>query len=464
MPAKLDSTGLTTQTLAEIKQERQDSYKTEFGPGIQVADDKNAGKLIGIESDREAQQQEALQAVYFSQYLATAGGVSLDFVLERMGLRRQAAQPSTVTMYAAGTPLQAVTAEALRMSADGTGDIFFNVTSFNLGSLSDESVDSLTRAGSVATVTIGGGHSFPLGSFVFIVGAEQDEYNGLKEITAIAATTFDFDVSGTPTTPATGTITAKEATPFAARSEQTGPIQALDGAITTIAAAVPGVTQVENADDATQGNNTETDAEARSRGFDSLGITGSATQKAIAARMRNITGVTFATVFQNNDDFVDSNGLPAHSIRVVVDGGADADIWTALYEEAVSGGIKMDGTKTTTIVDDNGDPQPVAFSRPTSIRIYVDAGNGLVTNSDSGEGTVFPIDGNDQIKANLVAIDFQLGGDVWPSLIKAAIDSVDGVVSSDPEFDTVTPPVNKATILIGASERANIDSGDITGL
>ena len=472
MPIQFDENGLVIQSLAEIKDEIKNGYTyngedkkgyVQFhGAGIQLEDDTNPGKEITIYAEREQLLQEAIQAVYYSQYRATAGGVSLDRNLENIEQQRQGALPSTVVMYAAGTPSTPVDAEALKMKVDGTGEVFQNISAFTLGSLVDESIDSITRAGSVATATISGGHSFPEDSFVFIEGAEQSEYNDLKQIFNVTGTTFDFNVTGTPTTPATGTITAREATAFNAQSENTGAIQALAGAITTISTAVSGIDRVENADDATLGRETETDPEARFRASEGLAILGASTQKAIKSKILDIAGVTFATVFQNVTDFVDSNGLPPHSIRVVVDGGTDADIWQVLYETAVSAGIFMDGTAQTTIVDDNGDPQPVAFSRPLSVRIYVDAGNGLVTNSDPAQGAVFPSDGQDQIKANLAAIDFQLGGDVWPAKVKEAINKVDGVISSDPEFDTSTPPTNKAVILIGASSRANIDSDDVT--
>lgn len=471
MPIRFDENGLVIQSLAEIKEEVREGYEYQgapikgykqfFGAGIQLADDANAGKEITINAYREQILHEAIQAVYFSPYIPTASGVSLDLAMESLQLQRQAALPSTVTMYAAGTPSTEVDSEDLKMSADGTGEIFVN-EGFTLGALSDESVDSITRSGSVATVTISGGHSFPEDSYVFIEGAEQTEYNLLTEITNVTGTTFDYNVQGTPATPATGTIIAREATAFDAESENTGPIQALAGAITTIETAVAGIDRVENADDATLGRNTETDAEFRIRALQSLAICGGATQEAIRARMLNITGVTFATVFQNVYDFVDENGLPPRSILVIVDGGDENDIWTELYEASVSAGIRMTGTETTTITDSNGDEQPVAFSRPTQVRIYVDAGNGLVTNSDPGQGPIFPADGQDQIKANLAAIQFALGGDVWPAKIKEAINKVAGVISSDPEFDTVTPPTNKAVIEIAAGSRADIDSDDVT--
>lgn len=467
MAAILDGNGLTIETLAEIKEALKQAYIEKFRTGIQLEDTENSGKFISIYADREAQGQEALEGVYYSYFISTASGTALDNRANDLGFTRQIALPSTVVMYAAGTPSTSVLAGQLKMSVDGTGAIFLNSEDFTLGSLVDESVDSITRVGTTATVTISGGHSFTLDSWVFIEGAEQEQYNGLHQITAVTATTFDYEIVGTlPITPATGTIEAKEATAFNAESELTGAIQALEGAITTIETPPPGggIDRVENADDAILGREEETDPEFRSRIGLSLGITGGSTATAIKAKLQNVPGVTFATVFQNVTDFVDANGLPPHSIRAIVAGGADADIWNVLLYEAVSAGIKMDGTEQTTLIDQSGEPQPVAFSRFTNVRIYVDAGNGLTTNSDPAQGDVFPVDGNDLIKLALTSIEFQSGGDVWPSLIKGAIDSVPGVITSDPEFDTVSPPTNKATITIIPAYVANIDSGDITGL
>ena len=475
MPITFDENGLVIQSLAEIKEELKNGYTVDgvpkkgyvqhYGTGIQLENDTSTGKQLTIYAERELLLQEKIRTVNDSAYRATAAGISLDRTLEAIELQRQAGLPSLVVMYAAGTPSTVVPAENLRMSVDGTGAVFFNISSFTLGILVDESVDTITRVSTTVTVTIGGGHSFPLDSFVFIEGAEQPEYNDLQKITAITATTFDYEISGVlPVTPATGTIIAREATPFNARSVDDGVIQALDGSITTIVTAVTGIDRVENPDDAILGRLTETDPEVRTRADESLAILGAATSAAIRAKLLDVTGVTFAQVFQNVTDFVDANGLPPHSIRAVVSGGADNDIFNTLFIEAVSAGIKMDGTVSSTIIDNAGEPQPVAFSRPTLVPIFVDAGNGLTTNSDSAQGAVFPVNGSDLIIAALIAIPFVLGSDVWPSLIKGAIDSVDGVITSDPEFDITPAPTNKSTIVIASTDLADIDSGDITGL
>jgi hypothetical protein len=79
------------------------------------------------------------------------------------------------------------------------------VNGYNSGS-----VTSITRSGSTATATRTG-HGFKNGDHVLHAGADQPEYNGEFYISNVTADTYDFTVSGTPVTPATGTITAKRA-------------------------------------------------------------------------------------------------------------------------------------------------------------------------------------------------------------------------------------------------------------
>lgn len=66
---------------------------------------------------------------------------------------------------------------------------------------------TITRSGSTATATATA-HGLTAGQLVRIKDADQVEYNGIKTIVDVpTANTFTFTVSGTPTTPATGTIT-----------------------------------------------------------------------------------------------------------------------------------------------------------------------------------------------------------------------------------------------------------------
>lgn len=67
---------------------------------------------------------------------------------------------------------------------------------------------SITRSGSVATVTLPSSVNWQSDSTVTIAGADQTEYNGDVVIDVVDSTSFTYTVSGTPATPATGTITA----------------------------------------------------------------------------------------------------------------------------------------------------------------------------------------------------------------------------------------------------------------
>jgi hypothetical protein len=64
---------------------------------------------------------------------------------------------------------------------------------------------TITRSGSTATVSHTA-HGYANGQKVVILGANEGEYNGIKTISNVSANAYDYTVSGTPATPATGTI------------------------------------------------------------------------------------------------------------------------------------------------------------------------------------------------------------------------------------------------------------------
>lgn len=71
-------------------------------------------------------------------------------------------------------------------------------------------IDTMILSGGIVTATIhaGGTHNFATGNVVDIYGAEQDEYNGSHEIIVTSLSSFTFEISTTPLSPATGNIFA----------------------------------------------------------------------------------------------------------------------------------------------------------------------------------------------------------------------------------------------------------------
>jgi uncharacterized phage protein gp47/JayE len=68
------------------------------------------------------------------------------------------------------------------------------------------SITTLTRSGSTAYAITASDHHLVDGATPIISGAVQTEYNITATITVTSATTFNYTISGTPVTPATGTI------------------------------------------------------------------------------------------------------------------------------------------------------------------------------------------------------------------------------------------------------------------
>jgi uncharacterized phiE125 gp8 family phage protein len=71
-----------------------------------------------------------------------------------------------------------------------------------------QAVTSITRSSTTATVTTTAAHGYSTGQRVTIAGSDQADYNGTVEITVTGAAMFTFTVANSPTTPATGTMTA----------------------------------------------------------------------------------------------------------------------------------------------------------------------------------------------------------------------------------------------------------------
>ena len=68
---------------------------------------------------------------------------------------------------------------------------------------------TITLTGSTGTV-VKNSHGYLNGDLVLINGAAEVEYNGYFSISNVAENTFDYTVSGTPSTPATGSPTARK--------------------------------------------------------------------------------------------------------------------------------------------------------------------------------------------------------------------------------------------------------------
>lgn len=208
--------------------------------------------------------------------------------------------------------------------------------------------------------------------------------------------------------------------PVEAWATVTGPVFAAAGALTVIESPQTGWNSVTNAADTSIGSNLESDSDLRARRQATLQAAGSANAAAIRADLLNATGVTQASVFENYTDVTDVDGVPPHAFECVVQGGTNAVVAQVLWDSKPIG-IQTYGSVTQNVIDYAGVSQPVKFSRPTTIPVYITVTLTKTAGAYAGDAAV---------KAALVLYlsNFLLGQDLIRSQIFGQVSPIAGVV------------------------------------
>jgi hypothetical protein len=155
------------------------------------------------------------------------------------------------------------------------------------------------------------------------------------------------------------------------RAALLGTVQTVIGTITNFVTVVLGVTSINNSVVAsTVGQNQETDAELRIRRQNSVAIAAQGYLNGLLGAVLAVTGVTEAQLYENNADTATTYGQPAHSMWLIVAGGANTDIANAIYNKK-SFGANMYGGVTVPITTPSGLIFNAMFDRPTAINLYI---------------------------------------------------------------------------------------------
>jgi uncharacterized phage protein gp47/JayE len=178
------------------------------------------------------------------------------------------------------------------------------------------------------------------------------------------------------TIPNTGTINVT------ATCETLGAIAAAPNTINIRSTPTSGWTSVNNASAAALGLPQESDSQLRARQALSVSLPSKTLVAGTLAGIAAVTNVSRynqgqptpggpGTSVENPTGGVDSWGNPAHSISMVVEGGADLDVATAIYNNKCPGCL-TNGTTPITVTDPvSGASMVISFFRPTYIPIYV---------------------------------------------------------------------------------------------
>ena len=165
--------------------------------------------------------------------------------------------------------------------------------------------------------------------------------------------------------PISGTITVT------ATAEKVGSITAQSATITKISTPTLGWQTVNNVLTATPGVAVEEDAELRVRQTTSVALPSLSVMEGTKGAVANVAGVSRSEGYENDDDVIDSDGLPPHSISMVVEGG-DSQAIAEVIARHKTPGTKTYGTTSEVVFDKYGMSNTINFYRPTIVPMKVE--------------------------------------------------------------------------------------------
>lgn len=198
-----------------------------------------------------------------------------------------------------------------------------------------------------------------------LIGQDQLASNPSAQVFTVSDSSGNqFQLVTSQTIVAAGTYT------YTFQAVTIGAIQTLQNTITTQVTVVLGVTAVNNPAIASiTGVNEETDAQLRVRHAQSFFLAASGPIDSIEAALLSLTGVIDALVLEN-DTGGTVNGIPAHSIWCITNGGAAADIGNVIYSKKAPG-AGMLGSQSVVVTRPNGQTVTVNYDQAATENLWI---------------------------------------------------------------------------------------------
>lgn len=331
---------LSETTRAELRRQRPDLDPNVFGSWVRAfLDSVSAASAAQVRSLRDLERQ---------LFPTTAEGEFLDRWGEYEGLERNPVSGAFGTVNVPG-----VNGTVLPFNTTFTGSNGIQYATTNAGNVEvrGQAILTLSRIGNTVTATTAEPHNLATGQETTIAGANETEYNGTFSVTVAAPDQFQYVISTTPTTPATGSPTLSSTYAIVNVQASTGGqvTNLSGGSVLTIETAIAGIdgTALVNFNGLAGGADVESDELYRSRILLSRSIQeGVFTADQIKLAALGVPGNTRAFVVTAQSTIADvvPSGLSAN---LVSNPAFDtADNWTLGTGWSIFGGqADVDGTQ-----------------------------------------------------------------------------------------------------------------------
>lgn len=226
--------------------------------------------------------------------------------------------------------------------------------------------------------------------------------------------------------------------------------------VTKINSPVYGWQTANNTVAAVVGRDEETDEQLRTRRTRSTSTPAQAIVDALQGSVSNIPAVLQCEVYENNTGTVQAiTGLPAHSVNVVVDGGATQDIADQMLTRMNIGVVQV-GAVSVVANDSRGNPHTMKFDRPVDVNVKV------ILNVTKLAG--WPTDGATRLQNALVAwtvANQKIGKNVIHSRLYDCLNAIPGHSITTMFIGTIPVPTLEDDITIAFNALARFSTANI---
>lgn len=437
--------GFVPKTQTDIVTSLDAKARAAIGQSLDISARSLLGQLVTIFAGELAEPWEAIEDVYSSRSPDMATGAALVDLASVTGTTPEGAESSTVTETLTGTAGTPIAAGFVVSVQDRTDSRF-------------------ATAEDTALVAVSSWQT----SHAYALGARAKNGGKVYQCTQAGTSAASGGPSGTGTTIIDGSVVwtylgdGDGAVDVSMLSEKQDVITAPARTLSRIETPILGVSSAINLLDADVGHPAEEDSDLRLRRELELRASGNASLDSIRAKVSAVNGVQSVSVFQNDTDETNGDGIPPHSVEVVVDldAGPPSDvedlIRSAIFQ-SVAAGIRSYGTESGSVVDASGNSQTVAFSYLEEVPAYVTLE--LEVTSD------FPSDGDALVTQKLLEFEAQrlVGGyDLVAAQIAAIAFEVEGVFNIADVQVGETDPASGNRVSVNTRQKVTLDTGRIS--
>lgn len=309
MPNEITANGIVIESIDEITGRLRNGFYGIYGDGVTFESDSPDGQLINLIAQEKRDMLEVAVNIYDSFDPDQAFGVTLNQRCALNGVVRKSASYTIIPIVVTLKP---------------------NSNVELIG------IDKAQQESNAFTVSDMIGNSFILiESATLTTGAEEKSW------------TLSF------------------------RAQNIGYVDVAINTVKSINTPVNGVKSVNNPYTETiLGENEESDEELRTRRAKAVGYTIAGSREVMQASLLDLEGVSEVKVYENKDSTTDADGIPSHSIWVIVEGGEDEKIGACIFQR-FNDGCGMKGTEAIDVETIYGNIQEIRFDRPINENLYI---------------------------------------------------------------------------------------------